>query len=106
MFELVKCDSSEPWDSFVDASPQQNVFSTTAFLTVLDVSYDTWFLTDEGKPVLGVLLIEPLREDFEAPHGFYPGLFFAPSSSHLHSETKYRLNAVEYLLTKLATIYE
>ncbi len=104
MFELVKCDSGELWDRFVKSSPQQNIFSTTAFLSSMRVSYDAWFLTDSGKPVLGALLIEPLQEGFEAPHGFYQGLFFAPSSSSLHSETRYRLSAVEHLLAKLGTL--
>ena len=105
MFELLKCDSSELWDSFLKASPQQNVFSTTAFLSAMGVSYDAWFLTDSGKPVLGALLIEPLQEGFEAPHGFYQGIFFAPNSAHLHSKIKYQLSAVEQLLAKLSARY-
>lgn len=107
MFELLKCDSNELWDRFVEASPQQNVFSTTAFLSALGVSYDTWFLADAGKPVLGALVIEPLREDFEAPYDYslYQGIFFAPDGSQIHSETKHRLSAVEHLLTKLGVMY-
>ncbi len=105
MFELVKCDSSESWDRFLASSPQQNVFSTTAFLSSMGVSYDAWFLTDSGQPVLGALLIEPLQEGFAAPHGFYQGIFFAQDSAHLHSKIKYQLSAVEYLLASFSELY-
>lgn len=105
MFELVKCDSNESWDRFLELSPQQNIFSTTAFLSSMGVSYDVWFLTDSGKPILGVLLIEPLKEGFIAPHGFYQGIFFAPDSAPLHSRIKYQLSAVEQLLSKLSALY-
>lgn len=107
MLELVKCESGEVWDSFVEASPQQNVFSTTGFLSALGVPYDTWFLVDSGKPVIGALVIEPLRTDFEAPHEFslYQGILFAPDSSQIHSGTRHRLGALEQLLDKLAQTY-
>ena len=105
MLELVKCDSTESWDRFLLASPQQNVFSTSAFLSAMGVSYDAWFLTDSGKPVLGALLVEPLQEAFEAPHGYYQGIFFAHDGAPLHSSVKYQLSAVEQLLAKLSALY-
>jgi hypothetical protein len=107
MLELVKCGSGEAWDRFVEASPQQNVFSTTGYLSALGVPYDAWFLTDSGKTVLGALVIEPLREDFEAPYDYslYQGIFFAPDRSQTHSETRHRLGALEQLLARLGDIY-
>jgi len=55
MLKLSKCDSSELWDRFIETSAQQNVFSTSDFLSALGVSYDAWFLTDSVEPVLGAL---------------------------------------------------
>jgi hypothetical protein len=107
-FELRKCESSRMWDDFVEKSPQQNVFSTSAFMDAHGASYHRWLVTDAGEPAVAVLVIEPSQAGFIAPSPYtqYQGICFSASKRSSHSTVTHQLRVLDFLLAELSRIYQ
>ena len=107
--ELIKCNSPELWDQFVDESPQNSIFCKTQFLDALCVGYQTYFLLKDAKPILGVIFIDEGVNGERTPFtgNLYQGLLFtALKKSSIQSGIASNLKVVESLLEIVKDSYQ
>jgi hypothetical protein len=82
------------WDRLVEASPQHNIFCTTAFLDTLDCPYDLLTVMKDDCPWLGAVVVKGQDGSPAAsPHVFslYHGLIFCAEYSALPPHRRVRL---------------
>lgn len=104
------CTDTTVWDDLVEASPQGNVFSKTAFLQSLGVPYTCYVVTDlHGETLAGAAILEEGGRMARAPFSFTPhqGILFAYRVAQLVSQkrltTEFRITT--YLIESLLSRY-
>lgn len=90
-YVLQICTDKVAWDNLVEASPQGNVFSKTAFLESLGVPYSRFLVTTpQGEALAGVAILEEGAQMAKAPFAFTPhqGILFASNVAELASQKR------------------
>jgi hypothetical protein len=99
----------QAWDSFVECSPQGNVFCTGAFLAALEAQPRRFFVLEDGEPVIAALMLENEGEILRAPYSYspYQGVLLGPKYSGLplHSRFSALLRALEFLFNEFEQRY-
>jgi len=98
---LTKCSSAEEWDNFVLASPQGNVFTSSAFLISMTDEHKGYFVEANGEKLLGALSFG----DKPSPRPFtmYQGVLFAESVANAkpHTAVSKQMKLLDFLLEEL-----
>lgn len=103
------CKDKNQWDSFVDLSPQGNIFCTTSYLDALGEDYDLVLVDENNQVKMGAIIIKQNGKPIKAPYPFtmYQGIFFDNAIYNMpkHRRVKKILTITEYLLAKLNDKY-
>jgi hypothetical protein len=101
--------NKKKWDEFVDLSPQGSIFCKTVFLDALGIDYDTVFIEENNRLMMGVLLLKENDKPIKAPYLFtmYQGLLFNKSIYNMpeHRRIKKVLDITQQLLNELKIYY-
>lgn len=101
---LAPCERAA-WDEFVAASPQGNVFCTTAFLDALQAEAEFWLVREGGSALLGALVLMRNSQVLRAPHPYslYQGVLMSRKLAGLPRHSRYQklLRVTEFLLAEL-----
>jgi hypothetical protein len=101
-FTLERCSDYVHWDEFVLNSEQSNIFCTSKFFRVLPARHQLFWLSENGKLRLGVIIHEALKNG--APYSFvYNGIVWDPSVTEMptHRRVRKQLDLTEGLLLRL-----
>lgn len=104
-FTLERCSDYVHWDEFVLNSEQSNIFCTSKFFRVLPARHQLFWLSENGKPRLGVIIHEALKNG--APYSFvYNGIVWDPSVTKMpiHRRVRKQLELTEELFERLTKI--
>jgi len=103
------CDNRHQWDSFVDLSPQGNIFCRTPFLESLDKEYDIVIVEENNQAMMGAIILKHNNKPIKAPYPFtmYHGMLFDKSFSHMpnHRRVHKERDLTEFLLEYMAKNY-
>ena len=98
---LSKCASAQDWDEFVLASPQGNVFTSSAFLNAMTDEHEGYFVESNGEKLLGALTFR----DKPSPRPFtmYQGVLFSESvtGTKPHTAMSKQMKLLDFLLEEL-----
>lgn len=109
-FTMTRCNDKARWDNFVGSSKQGSLFCLTTFLDSLDEDYELLFVEDNGRPLLGAVLLkrdgQPLRAPY--PLTMYQGVMFSEEIYLLphHTRIKRALEITDFLLAELESCYD
>ena len=105
---LTVCKDKKKWDSFVETSPQGNIFCTTPFLDALGEDYDLVLIEENNQLKMGAIILKQNGKPIKAPYSFtmYQGILFDNSIYNMprHRRVKKVLEITEYLLANLIGI--
>ncbi len=102
---LERCDDNAQWDQFVLNSPQANIFCTSEFFDMLPTQHQLFWLSENRKPRLGVIIHEALKN--RASYSFvYNGIVWDPSVTEMpiHRRVRKQLEFTEELIRRLTKI--
>ena len=109
-FALQRCEDQPSWDAFVCASPQGNVFCTTALLAALEAEPELWFVEEAGRPVLAAVVLTRAGGVLPAPYPFtlYHGVLVGSAYSNMppHSRHAAVMRALDFLLGEFERRHE
>lgn len=105
--EFKICTEKEKWDSFVETSPQGNIFCKTAFLDALLDKYELLTLLENGEITIGAILLRRENVELRAPYPLtmYQGIMCSRNYSNLpyHKRPKWLLERLSMLFEKMET---
>jgi GNAT superfamily N-acetyltransferase len=103
------CDNKQKWDSFVELSPQGNIFCKTPFLDALEEDYDLILIEEHNQLKMGGIILKQNEKPIRAPYPFtmYQGILFDKSIYNMprHRRIKKAMEITQYLLTTLVEYY-
>ena len=109
-YAIKKYHSINQWDAFVSQSPQGSVFCLSAFLNALLVEWEGIFITENGVPLMGAVLLMKEGKVLKAPYPFtiYQGVMLDGSFATMphHRRSKLIPELEEFLLAHLSVRYE
>jgi len=107
---LESCNDRQEWDSFVESSPQGNLFCAAYFLKSLGVDCDFLFVKKDRDVQLGALVLKHENQPIRSPYPFtvYQGVLLNKSSKDMpyHKKSKWTLEIIDFLLAEMEKKYE
>lgn len=103
------CTDKNRWNALVAASPQGNVFCSTAFLDAIPEDYELVTLSDKGKIILGAIVFLRDSDVIKAPYPMtmYQGVLCNAELQGMpyHKRSKWLLHHVTLLLAEMEKRY-
>jgi hypothetical protein len=109
MYQVILCEDKSQWNNFIRSSLNNNVFSETTFLDMLDIKYSTYLVLKKNKPIIGALIFDSriIREDIPYTGNMYQGIAISSEmKGSISGQVNDYINGCEKLLSKIIPIHK